>query len=837
MLMMPGTYSGGSVINAQVWELTSDGFSRVAHFTSDIIPGIDHYGAPGAYMLGAVEWDPSDNTFKVILPNETNGLVRRRAGFIDGSWKWDNPPWRGVPLVITLDGTDYDTKGWYNLAYAPGVTDVLLIETTYGTEPGVRGNAILGYYGDGPWQVVCDSPPQHYQQVNYPLRVRGSTDQFVIARTAGFPFLFTDSSLTPRVSGRTILRWNSIYGYQNQIYVTHGTDGYNYYYIPLADPGNTSHIWGREKDGVFTEQVAAQPGYPSHGNNLSGAFFPSYPSSADGKNMLALLWDTYNPETGAEDIPPKIAEWNFATQTQVGIIDFVGNPGYDEWPDRIEALSPINAVLAFNRNGTLILQRIGPAPVTPPTISGRLFSWGFNEGGKLGDGTTTERHAPVQIGDDLWTAIAAGFFHTIAIKTDGTLWSWGAQYGGELGLGIDDEGVPHPTPAQIGTDATWKTVSAAYHTLAIKADGSLWAWGGNGSGILGDGTTTSRNAPIQIGSDTWIKASAGDDDSFGIKTDGTLWAWGWGYPGGLGQGDSTATALSPIQVGSDTWIDVAAGGGHCLAIKTDGTLWAWGTNSSGQLGDGTRTDRRTPVQIGSDTWSIVTAGQDQSKGIKTDGTLWSWGHGPVGDGIDESGPGGTWWRSTPVQIGTDAWAAVEAGDTHTLAIKTNGTLWAWGSTWAGQTGVDTDVDPQLAPVQVGTDTTWVAVSAGTYGSSFGLREITAVVTDVTISATPAIGRPPLATTVAILTGAEDPASTFTYDFGDGTTTGPTTDHAQSHTYPRRGNYQVRVTRTSDFNQGACTVTAQGIIKVTAVPNAGLVPLNSIITVTDAEGIS
>ncbi|MBI5307691.1 MAG: hypothetical protein HZB37_04995, partial [Planctomycetes bacterium] len=135
-----------------------------------------------------------------------------------------------------------------------------------------------------------------------------------------------------------------------------------------------------------------------------------------------------------------------------------------------------------------------------------------------------------------------------------------------------------------------------HHTLAVKSDGTLWAWGYNGYGALGDGTTTQRNAPVQIGTDTmWVSVSGGRFYTLAVKSDGTLWAWG----NNIGN--------APVQIGTDTkWVSVSAGANHKLAVKSDGTLWAWGFNMYGQLGDGTNTDKYAPVQIGTDTkWVSV----------------------------------------------------------------------------------------------------------------------------------------------------------------------------------------------------------------------------------------
>ena len=194
----------------------------------------------------------------------------------------------------------------------------------------------------------------------------------------------------------------------------------------------------------------------------------------------------------------------------------------------------------------------------------------------------------------------------------------------------------------------YKTIApGTYHTLAIKNDGSLWAWGYNYYGQLGDGTNTNRNTPVQIGTATnWASISAGFYYSLAIKNDGTLWAWGYNTFGQLGIGNTT-NQLSPVQVGTaNNWASVSAGYQHSLAIKTDGTLWAWGYNNGGQLGDGTYTSRNTPEQIGTATnWANISAGgyfisnyrYEFSIATQTNGSLWAWGanaQGQLGDGTN-----------------------------------------------------------------------------------------------------------------------------------------------------------------------------------------------------------
>lgn len=332
---------------------------------------------------------------------------------------------------------------------------------------------------------------------------------------------------------------------------------------------------------------------------------------------------------------------------------------------------------------------------------GTLWSWGNNWKGQLGDGTITGRYAPAQIGTTTnWSAVAAGYLYTIALKSDGTLWAWGDNSHGQLGIGSIDADA-HSTPVQIGIDTNWKAVTTGgYHAIALKNDGTLWAWGNNYSGQLGNGLTTSIKTPVQIGADTnWAAVEAGFSYTIALKNDGTLWAWGDNGRGQLCDG-SIIERHAPIQVGFDTtWTTMAAEERHTIAMKNDGTLWACGDNQNGQLGIGS-TDHNvhsTPIQIGTDTtWTTVAAGASHSIAQKTDGTMWAWGDnwgGQLGDDTITE-------RHAPVKIGANtSWTTVAARDSHTFALKNDGTLWAWGYNSDGQLGDGTVIE-RHAPVQI-----------------------------------------------------------------------------------------------------------------------------------------
>jgi alpha-tubulin suppressor-like RCC1 family protein len=349
---------------------------------------------------------------------------------------------------------------------------------------------------------------------------------------------------------------------------------------------------------------------------------------------------------------------------------------------------------------------------------GTLWAWGLNNFGQLGDGTTTQRSSPVQIGTaTIWVSVSAGDDYTIGLRSDGTLWAWGRNNYGLLGDGTN---TGRNSPVQIGTATNWVRASAGGdHTIGLRSDGTVWAWGDNSSGQLGDGTTTQRNSPVQIGTATnWVSVSTSRNHTIGLRSDGTLWAWGDNYYGQLGDG-TTTYRTNPVQIGTATnWVSVSAGGYHTTGLRSDGSLWAWGYNGEGQLGDGTTTDRINPVQIGTATnWVSVSGGRFHSIGLRSDGTLWAWGRNSYG----QLGDGTTTTRTSPISSSSplNIWLTIAEGVYHTIGIKIDGTLWTWGSNTSGQLG-DGTTNARNTPAQVGTDTDWVSAAAG-HGHSLFLK--------------------------------------------------------------------------------------------------------------------
>tara|TARA_B100001250_G_scaffold407875_1_gene429373 strand:+ start:169 stop:1383 length:1215 start_codon:yes stop_codon:yes gene_type:complete len=388
-----------------------------------------------------------------------------------------------------------------------------------------------------------------------------------------------------------------------------------------------------------------------------------------------------------------------------------------------------------------VYNKINEGDIWEYTGKDELWAWGGDHVGQLGLNSintpvNTGRSSPVQVGTDTtWAALPKGVngsagdhgYCQMATKTDGTLWMWGNNQRGQLG---QNSLTQRSSPVQIpGT--TWPTdpnhVDKSASMSCIKTDGSLWSWGYNWQGQAGTNVGLNHlSSPTQLPGTTWSKLGSARTTRMAIKTDGSLWTWGGNQYGTQGVNDRTSRS-SPIQIPGSTWNDVNGGLNCVISTKTDGTLWMWGDNqeSDGQLGQNNTTTYSSPVQIGTDTtWNTgnlkIVTNKFASMAIKTDGSLWAWGYNAYGNlGQNE----GTNWKSSPVQIGTDTtWNKLstweEAGFT---AIKTDGSLWIWGrGSWRGALGQSNEVT-YSSPKQIGSGTDWHQ-SSGDYGSNFAITK-------------------------------------------------------------------------------------------------------------------
>ncbi len=327
--------------------------------------------------------------------------------------------------------------------------------------------------------------------------------------------------------------------------------------------------------------------------------------------------------------------WGDNRYGQLGL----GQVSYSSTPVAVNGLTGVARLSTAAYNNLLA----GGAHNLALKDDGTLWAWGMNFSGQLGDGSTTDRAAPVQVPDmSNVVSVAASSGSSFAVKSDGSLWAWGANTNGDLGGGFSDYTVL--APRQVPGIAGATTVSTEHFlVLVLRGDGTVLAWGSNEMGQLGDGTTTARWTPAAVpGVAQAAKAVAGVQSAYVLKTDGGVLAWGANDYGQLGAaatatcaGKSCATAPQAVP-GLSGVTDIAAGAGHVLALKSDGTVWSWGANWNGQLGDGGTADRGTPAQVpGLANVVAIAAGHHQSFAVTRDGAVWAWGwnhYGQLGDG-------------------------------------------------------------------------------------------------------------------------------------------------------------------------------------------------------------
>lgn len=304
----------------------------------------------------------------------------------------------------------------------------------------------------------------------------------------------------------------------------------------------------------------------------------------------------------------------------------------------------------------------------------------------------------------------------------GTVWAWGSNGEGQLGNGTVVDSTTLTAVSKL-TNVVQVTVGHS-HSLALKLDGTVWAWGDNFHGQIGNGTTVNRYTPQQVaGLANVVQVVGASSSSLALKADGTVWAWGSNTFGQLGDG-TTLDRKRPVQVKRLTGVaQISAGGNHSLALKLDGTVWAWGYNGSGQLGDGTLTGSLTPVQVaGFDALTLthvaqVAAGYSHSLALLRDGTVWGWGDngsGQLGDGTSNR-------KRSPIQVSKlNGVVQISTRGHHSLAVKSDGTAWAWGNNSEGELGDGTH-STKFSPVQV-VNLTGVAFIVGCEAHSFALLQ-------------------------------------------------------------------------------------------------------------------
>jgi alpha-tubulin suppressor-like RCC1 family protein len=358
-----------------------------------------------------------------------------------------------------------------------------------------------------------------------------------------------------------------------------------------------------------------------------------------------------------------------------------------------------------------------------------LYVWGQRSVGNSGnnDGATAVYGSPSQIIDtSKYIDIPdSSSWVCFAIKENYTLWAFGYNYG-TLGDGTT---IHRSSPVQI-TSSNWKMVSSSGNTaLAIKSDNTLWAWGVNYGGLYGNNSTVVVSSPIQVGTETWRYVNISRNNAGGIKSDGTLWIWGNNSNGEFGNNTRSYSdrASSPVQViaaGTD-WTSVVFGSyGTVYATKANGTIWAWGNSNFGMIGNNTSyINYSSPIQLAGTNWASVSSSNGATTlAVKTDGTLWAWGWNAYGKlGINSNNI--TLYVSSPVQIGTGTdWKKPCANDYTSAAIKTDGTLWMWGSNYYNQLGNPYAGYEVSSPIQtLANDNLWIDISGNNVVGFYATR--------------------------------------------------------------------------------------------------------------------
>jgi alpha-tubulin suppressor-like RCC1 family protein len=491
-------------------------------------------------------------------------------------------------------------------------------------------------------------------------------------------------------------------------------------------------------------------------DNITAVAAGAYRSMALQGDGSAWTWGDHNTT------PSRVTEISDGTAIAVGFGHFVvlkrdgtvwtwGRNDYGQLGDGTtdQRLSPVRVTgldgviaIAANANQTLALR-----------TDGTVWAWGDNYSGQLGDWNTSPRLAPARVeGISGVIAIGAGGNHSIALKGDGTIWGWGSNSSNQLGYTANNYNQYSPVQVE-GISEVIAIAAGASHNLAMKADGSLWGWGYNGLGQLGDGTIRQSNTPVMITGLSNVSAfAAGDFHSVAVQADGSVLVWGGNPDGQLGTGvtDNYSTPVAVAGLANTTAL--AAGDWYSLALR-NGTVWFWGENDKGQAGDGTNQMYSLPAQIpGLTDVAAITSARGHSAALKSDGTVWSWGYDGYGvgsasptqvpgvsditaistgyadtlalhrdgtvwgwgyNGFGELGDGTTTRRSTAVQVaGLADITAIASGGNHSLAIRRDGTVWAWGRNDYGQLGDDTTTQ-RLTPVPVTGLSGIVAIAAGT----------------------------------------------------------------------------------------------------------------------------
>jgi alpha-tubulin suppressor-like RCC1 family protein len=706
---VPLKYGSYSVMLSNTFGCVSSSISKTVTYTlsETLTPSAVFAGSTSSFLIkpnGTLWAWGSNNNGQLGIGNKLNQTIAVQVGTAS-DWKMVATALNNFTIAIKKDGSLWGWGRNGSLGYL-GIGDATIAESLVPIRIGVAsdwesisvgfnhiialktngtiwswGSNFDGQLGNGNTTTLL-SPTQIGTDTDWASISTGGFSSYAI-KNNGSLYAWGQNSFKQLGDGTTISK-------NTPTLIGNSTDwgmikGSNYSVLALKTNGSL-WAWGLNSDGQLgngTIENVSEPvqiGADLSWTNVSLSNNHGFALKANG-----TLWSTGNNFSGQLGQ----GNTNNATSfTQIGTSN--------SW--RSLALGTSNS-LALGTSYSLALDNLN-----------NLYSWGDNLNGQLGKGNTYIA-VPRQVGNDFsWEKLFAGLVHSAAIKKDGSLWMWGRNRYGQLGDGLSTTNVD--IPIQVGTGKDWKYVSlGGYHTLAIKANGSLWGWGRNIESQLGDGTIIQRTTPIQIGTATdWKTVSTALTHSVGVKTNGTIWFWG-----NIVSGTFSITSSTPIQIGSSSdWTAISAGSGHILALKSNGTLWAWGLNNFSQLGLGNTTNMGAPTQVGNATdWAHIQAGYNSSLAVKKNGTVWLWGNniqGGLGDGTNTN-------KNVPTQLvitNTIKWPASTLSD-HLMTLKSDGSLWMWGNNADGQLG-DGSVINKNIPQRLGTDTDWTDIAAGNYHS-------------------------------------------------------------------------------------------------------------------------
>lgn len=359
--------------------------------------------------------------------------------------------------------------------------------------------------------------------------------------------------------------------------------------------------------------------------------------------------------------------------------------------------------------------------------NGAVYTWGFNRYGQLGNGNTTNSNVPVAVNTSgvlsgkIITQVATGYYHSIGLSLDGNVYSWGDNSAGQLGNGTftgNNVPVAVSTAGVLSGKIITQIAAGGFHSIALASDGKVYTWGGNHIGQLGTGNTINSNVPVAVDNSGVLNGkfitqiAAGYGHSIALASDGTIYTWGYNQYGQLGNGSNTDSNV-PVAVSTGgvlngkTIVQIAAGYGYSMALASDGTLFTWGHNSSGQLGNGTFIDSNVPVAVytsgvlSGKTIIQIASGGFHSIVLVSDGTVYTWGwnfYGQLGNGNNTN-------SNIPIAVSTGGVlngktiVKIASGSDHSIALASDGTLYTWGRNSSGQLGNGSSTDSNV-PVAV-----------------------------------------------------------------------------------------------------------------------------------------